>query len=237
VSGLLPKPVERHYSPYPIKVFAMKISPRLLNTLLGPFAPVCVGFLLIAGLTTGCDDGATNKSAAAMEARIMGNIRDQHGPIMNSRLEVTDRTGNVLSSTELSGNNSFSIRVPAGTAFPIVLTAHPLGESAANSTPVKAVVTSPLADRMDISDVSTIVVESAISLGGLTAENIAKASGAAIGLRQREGVSAGAGGGGSGAGQSGGGVSRGGHGTHDMGGAGGGAPGAEQPHDMSSGGH
>jgi hypothetical protein len=218
----------------------MKISPRLLNTLLRSFAPFYVGLSLIAGLTAGCDDGAKSKSSAAMEARISGNIRDQHGPILNSRLEVTDQTGRVVSSTDLSGNDSFSIRVPAGTAFPIVLTAHPTGESAANSTAVKAVVTSPLADRMDITDVSTIVVESALSLGGLTAENIAKASGAAIGLRQREGVSAGAGGGGSGAGQSGGGVARGGHGGHDMGAmgaAGGGGPGAEQPHDMSGGGH
>lgn len=215
----------------------MKISPRLPNTLLRTFAPVCVGLILIAGLTSGCDDGAKSKGSAAMEARISGNIRDQHGPIMNSRLEVTDQAGRVVSSADLSGNDSFSIRVPAGTAFPIVLTAHPSGESAANSTPVKAVVTSPLADRMDITDVSTIVVESAMSLGGLTAENIAKASGAAIGLRQREGVSAGAGGGGSGAGQSGGGVARGGHGGHDMGAAGAGGPGAEQPHDMSGGGH
>lgn len=216
----------------------MKIPPRLLNTLLRSFAPVSVGLLLISAFTTGCDDGANNKSSAAIEARITGNIRDQHGPIMNSRMEVTDRSGRVISSTELSGNDSYSIKLPAGTAFPIVLTAHPLGESAANSTPVKAVVTSPLADRMDISDVSTIVVESAISLGGLTAENIAKASGAAIGLRQREGVSAGAGGGGSGAGQSGGGVARGGHGGHDMGAMGSGSPGAEQPHDdMSGGGH
>lgn len=173
-----------------------------------------------------------------MEARISGNIRDQHGPIMNSRLEVSDRTGRTISSTTLTDSNSFSITVPAGAAFPIVLTSHPTGESATNSGAVKAVVTSPLADRMDITDVSTIVVESAMSLGGLTAENIAKASGAAIGLRQREGVSAGAGGGGSGAGQSGGGVARGGHGGHDMGGAAaGGAGGEQQPHDMSSGGH
>lgn len=216
----------------------MKISPRFLDTLLRRFAPVCVGFLLIAGFTTGCDDGGKSKSSASMEARISGNIRDQHGPIMNSRLEVSDRTGRTISSTTLTDSNSFSITVPAGAAFPIVLTSHPTGESATNSGAVKAVVTSPLADRMDITDVSTIVVESAMSLGGLTAENIAKASGAAIGLRQREGVSAGAGGGGSGAGQSGGGVARGGHGGHDMGGAAaGGAGGEQQPHDMSSGGH
>jgi hypothetical protein len=87
--------------------------------------------------------------------------------------------------------------------------------------PVKAVVNSPLADSMDISDVSTLVVDMALSMGGLTEANIAKASGGAIGLRQRQGVSAGSGGGGAGPGQSGGGVGHGGHGGHDMSGMGG----------------
>jgi len=175
------------------------------------FAP-----LALAGALAACDDGAKTSSSgpSSMEAKIEGNIQDQHGPIMNSRLEVTDKSGEAVQSTELTANNHYSIRVPAGTTYPIVLTAYPTGESAANSAPVKAVITSPLADRMDVTDVSTIVVDSAVSLGGLTAENIAKASGAAIGLRQREGVSAGAGGGGAGPGQSGGGVSRGGHGGH-----------------------
>lgn len=174
-----------------------------------------------------------------MEAKIAGNITDQHGPILNSRLEVTDKTGRVISTTELNNNNHFSITVPTGTSYPIVLTAHPTGESAANASAVKAVVTSPLADRMDVTDVSTIVVESALSLGGLTAQNIAKASGAAIGLRQREGVSASAGGGGSGAGQSGGGVARGGHGGH-AGSEASGGPGAgeqQQDHTTSGGSH
>lgn len=205
----------------------------------------CLAALSLAAALTACDDGAKSSSSgpSSMEAKIEGNIQDQHGPIMNSRLEVTDKSGRAVQSTELTADNHYSIRVPAGTAYPIVLTAYPTGESAANATPVKAVVTSPLADRMDVTDVSTIVVESAISLGGLTAENIAKASGAAIGLRQREGVSAGAGGGGAGPGQSGGGVSRGGHGGHGAPAEAGARPteaapggGQQEPHTMPSGG-
>jgi hypothetical protein len=180
-------------------------------------APAALAISVLGfGAVVGCGDSGTSGSSAskAMEARISGNINDQHGPIMNSRLEVTDKSGSVVVKTELVNSNSYNIVVPASASYPIVFTAYPQGASAANSTPVKAVVNSPLADRMDVTDVSTIVVESAMQLGGLTAENIAKASGAAIGLRQREGVSAGAGGGGGGVGQSGGGVSRGGHGGH-----------------------
>lgn len=222
----------------------MKIS---RESLVKSFRPLQAGIylcgLLIAGGISGCDDGAKSGSSApaSMEAKIAGYINDQHGPIFNSRLEVADKSGRIISTTELNDNNHFSITVPVGTSYPIVITAHPTGESATNSTAVKAVVTSPLADRVDVTDVSTIVVDSAVSLGGLTAANIAKASGAAIGLRQREGTSAGAGGGGAGAGQSGGGVSRGGHGVHGApeggGGSGSSSSGEQQGHDMSGGSH
>ncbi|HYE34259.1 MAG TPA: hypothetical protein VEB01_02390 [Methylocaldum sp.] len=168
-------------------------------------------------MLTGCDagPGGGSVSAPAMsEAKISGNVQDQHGPVMDAKIEVRDKNGQLVTTTELtSSSNHYSITVPAGTAYPIVLTAIP-NNPAPGRGPVKAVVTSSLADRMDITDVTSIVVDSALTLGGLTEANIAKASGSAIGLRQRQGVSAGAGGGGAGPGQSGGGVSRGGHGGH-----------------------
>ncbi|MBM4202108.1 MAG: hypothetical protein FJ189_12595, partial [Gammaproteobacteria bacterium] len=86
------------------------------------FAP-----LALAGALAACDDGAKTSSSgpSSMEAKIEGNIQDQHGPIMNSRLEVTDKSGEAVQSTELTANNHYSIRVPAGTTYPIVLTAYP----------------------------------------------------------------------------------------------------------------
>ncbi|BBL77017.1 hypothetical protein [Methylomagnum ishizawai] len=183
---------------------------------------IALSALFAAGCGSDQGGGGGVSAPASEEAHIAGNVQDQHGPIMDGKVEVHDKNGKLIVSTPLSGNsNHYNLTVPAGTLYPIVLTATPPANDVVG--PVKAVVTSPLADRMDITDVTTIVVDSALTLGGLTAENIAKASGAAIGLRQREGVSAGAGGGGSGAGQSAGGVSRGGHGGHDMSGMGGGS--------------
>jgi hypothetical protein len=177
-----------------------------------------------AALSTGCDSGSGGGSLsvpASEEAKISGNVQDQHGPIMDGKIEVRDKNGQLATTAQLNGNsNHYSVTVPAGTVYPILLIATPT--PGGNATVVKAVVTSPLADRIDITDVTTIVVDSAQTLGGLTPENIAKASGAAIGLRQREGVSAATGGGGAGPGQSGGGAGRGGHGGHDMSGMGGG---------------
>lgn len=187
-------------------------------------AVIALSVAIAATLTTGCDSGPSSSGSSApanMQAKIEGMVQDIHGPIKEGKIEVHDKSGQLVTSFQLDGSsNRYSITVPAGTSYPILLTATPVPGS--NADVVKAVVTSPLADRMDITDVTTLVVDSAIALGGLTEANIAKASGGAIGLRQRQGVSAGAGGGGMGPGQSGGGAGRGGHAGHDMSGMGGG---------------
>ena len=179
--------------------------------------------LALVSALAGCDSGSKSSAQMSSEAFIEGNISDIHGPLSTGKLEVKDKNDRVILSQNLDGqSNHFAVKVPAGTSYPILLVFTP--PAGGVSQVVRAVVTSPLADRMDVTDITSLVVDAAFALGGLTEENIAKASGGAIGLRQRQGVSAGAGGGGSGAGQSAGGVSRGGHGGHDM--SGGGAPGA-----------
>ncbi|MFN5744943.1 MAG: hypothetical protein ACK443_02480 [Methylococcaceae bacterium] len=182
--------------------------------------------IVLTGIVaSGCDSGSSKSANPAMsaEAKIEGNVQDVHGPIMEGKLEVQDKSGKVITSLQFDGKTShYNLSVPAGTNYPIVLVATPPAGS--NSDIVKAVVTSPLADRIDVTDVTTLIVNAAIAMGGLTDENIAKASGGAIGMRQRQGVSAASGGGGAGAGQSGGGVGHGGHGGHDMSKMGGGSP-------------
>lgn len=190
---------------------------------------LCAASMTLMAALPGCDSGSSGKgsqmsSPASSASKLEGVVKNQHGPIRSARIEVRDRNDQVVATSQLNGqSDQYSVTVPAGTLYPIVLIATPPESSMME--PVKAVVTSSLADSIDISDVSTLVVDMALSMGGLTETNIAKASGGAIGLRQRQGVSAGAGGGGAGPGQSGGGVGHGGHGGHDMSGMGG-APGA-----------
>ena len=176
--------------------------------------------LTMSGLfNTGCDSGSSGSSTTtakgSAEAHIEGDVSDIHGPLNAGKLEVKDKNDRVVATYNLEGqSNHYAITVPQGTTYPILLIVTP--PPGPITQVVRAVVTSPLADRMDITDITSLVVDAAFALGGLTEENIAKASGGAIGLRQRQGVSAGSGGGGSGAGQSAGGVGHGGHGGHDM---------------------
>jgi hypothetical protein len=177
----------------------------------------CAAFVALLGLLfAGCDSGpgGSSSSAMKMEAKITGTVSDQTGPIGEGKIEVKDKSGAVVTTTPFTGAK-YSITIPATAAYPVLIIAYPAA-GAVSANPVKAVVTSPIADRMDVSAVTTYVVDNAIALGGLTDENIAKASGGAIGMRQAQGVSAGAGGGGAGPGQSGGGAGKGGHAGHDM---------------------
>jgi hypothetical protein len=175
-----------------------------------PVSPGSFGALIfLAALLTSCGDGGNAGSPGSTEAKISGSVSDQHGAITDAKIEVTDSKGAIVATTTLSGSSQYSVTVPAGVSYPIVITAIPRGGLA---TTVKAVVTSPLAETQNITAVSTIVVDSAMTLGGLTEENITKASGAAIGQRQTTGGSSSGSGGGTG--DSGAGTGSGGHVNH-----------------------
>jgi hypothetical protein len=168
------------------------------------------------GLMAGCgdDSGSSSSGPAKIAAKISGKVSNKNGIIEEGKLDVRDKSGNVVTTTHFT-NGQYTVTVPASTAYPIVIAAHPPVD-ALLSDPVKAVVTSPIADVMDVTAVTTDIVDGAIALGGITEENITKASGVAINMRQKEGVSAGAGGSGGGPGNSGGGAGAGGHGGHNM---------------------
>ncbi len=173
----------------------------------------------VAGLLglAGCgDDGSSGGGAPAKtEAKISGKVSSNNGPISEGKIDVRDSAGNVVASTHFTGGQ-YTVTVPPGTAYPILIAAHPPAD-ACNSDPVKAVVTSSIADNIDITGVTTDVVDGALALGGLTEQNITKASGVAINRRQKEGgISAATGGSGGGPGNSGGGAGQGGHGGHNM---------------------
>lgn len=152
-----------------------------------------MNYLLMTALSallilTGCSDSATSNSAkSGTETRITGIVLNEDEPVTRAKIEATDPTGAVIARTELNGESHYRITLPPGTAFPVVLSASVEGEE----NPLKAAVTSDLVSEQDISSVTTIVVNSALNLGGLTETNLAKAAGAAISQRRSSGGSGG----------------------------------------------
>lgn len=156
------------------------------------YFPAAMG-LALAVLLAACGDNAPSaSSSSAAPTRLTGHVSNDDGAVTKGRIEAKDAKGMVVAKTELQGGtNSYQLTLPAGTAYPVILTAYP---EAAAEEPLKAAVTSALAAEQDISQVSTIVVETALSLGGVNEANLAKAAGAAISLRKKSGGGGGGGG-------------------------------------------
>lgn len=135
----------------------------------------------------GCGESTTPRTATAAEDTIAGLVLTDEGPAAKARVEASDRNGSIVATTEAGGDAHYRLKLPAGTAYPVVLTARAEGVP----QPLKAAVTSELAEEQDISEVTTIVVDTAMSLGGLSETNLAKAAGAAISQRKSTGGSGG----------------------------------------------
>lgn len=145
--------------------------------------------LLISPLLilAGCGDSSAPRTAGIAEDKIAGIVLTDEGPVPQAKIEASDRNGNVVAKIEAGADAHYSLQLPTGTSYPIVLTAR----IESLPQPLKAVVTSELAEEQDISEVTTLVVDTAMSLGGLTEANLAKAAGAAISQRKSKGGSGG----------------------------------------------
>lgn len=147
------------------------------------FPPVLALAVAFSALLAGCGDHGMVPPPAP--SRITGHVSNDDGPVNKARIEAKDAKGQLVEKTEVqAGSNNYRIVLPVGTAYPVILTAYP--EATPNEV-LKAAVSSPLAAEQDISPVSTIVVETALSLGGINEANLAKAAGAAISLRKKSG--------------------------------------------------
>jgi hypothetical protein len=136
----------------------------------------------------GCGDSShPGSSQSAAPASITGIVLQDETPITKARIEATDSAGKVIANTEVGGDGHYRIAIPVGAKYPVVLSASFEGEG----SPLKAAVTSDLATDQNISSVTTIVVNTAMNLGGLTEVNLAKAAGAAISQRKSTGGSGG----------------------------------------------
>lgn len=146
-------------------------------------------FAASAMLITACDNGSSGLASPGIsptQTRIAGHVLDDDGPVTHARIEVKDTHGTVAAQTELKGDSTYTLTIPSGTPYPLIITAYPEGTA---TQPLKAVVTDTRASEQDISPVTTIIVDTALSLGGLTDANIAKAAGAALAQRKKSGGS------------------------------------------------
>lgn len=147
---------------------------------------------LILGLSVlaACGDKPAPSAPQAAPSRLSGHVFNDDGPVLQAKIEAKDAKGGVIANTELQGTGQYQLTLPAGTSFPVILTATP---GTSPGQPLKAAVSNALTAEQDLSPVSTIVVDTALNLGGLSEANLAKAAGAAIALRKKSGGGGGGG--------------------------------------------
>ena len=145
---------------------------KFLYTLLMLFMASC--FL------TGC--GKSNQNTASIKQVIKkydqatfldGVVSNNRGPIRAGTIKVTDRYEELVASTALRNNGHYSVKIPADTVLPIVLTFYP--ETADGEKLITAVV-HPTITKYDINPLTTSIAKKAQAMGGYTHANMVRAA-------------------------------------------------------------
>jgi hypothetical protein len=109
----------------------------------------------------------------------------EDGPIMEAKLTATDKNGVVQSTLKISGSSSYNLKLPADTAYPVIISAvYPRSTKVVKSGKgeVKAAVLEPSSSMIELSPRSTAIVNISLARGGLTPENFEHASASALRL-------------------------------------------------------
>lgn len=132
----------------------------------------------------GCGDSKspqTSKSTSA--SQISGIVLREEEPLSQGQIEAKDRSGQKVAQGQWVSENHYTINLPAGTIYPVVITVVP--ESNAES--LKAALVSPGNLTQDITSTTSKLVDNAMVLGGITEDNLAKAARGAISARRSSG--------------------------------------------------
>jgi hypothetical protein len=147
--------------------------------------------LLLA--VSGCDfDGAYEVGAngttapnpdAIVTARVVGSVGD--GPIVNARLRVFSKSGQLLMETRSSSTADYDLNVrTAGSNYPLTIVADEGTDLVTNAPPdfslVSVIMRPGNRETVNLTPYSTLIVKAAQKAGGITDTSIANATEAVI---------------------------------------------------------
>jgi len=152
--------------------------------------------LIVATLSSlvACGKDKENKSTVQAKVHmyqqmkvLKGEVTDAKGPVLEGLIQVKDSKGNVVASTELNNSRHYRVEIPAGTVLPIMLSV----KSDKLTSPLLAVVISPVISKYDISTLTTKISKRAKELGGYTHSNMILAADSTIGVLESNKTSTG----------------------------------------------
>lgn len=102
-----------------------------------------------------------------------GVVSNNRGPIRAGTIKVTDMYEELVASTALRNNGHYSVKIPADTVLPIVLTFYP---DAADGEKLITAVVHPAITKYDINPLTTSIARKALAMGGYTHANLVRAA-------------------------------------------------------------
>ena len=115
------------------------------------------------------------------ETTLRGKVIQKTGRIKSGEIKVTDDKGKIIVTTQLENSNQYSVKIPAGTELPLVLSYYPEGKSSKKPTLISAVIYTSI-KKIEINDLTTLIAKNAKALGGYTHSNMTIAADSTVGI-------------------------------------------------------
>ncbi|NTW45232.1 MAG: hypothetical protein HGB14_12590 [Anaerolineaceae bacterium] len=144
------------------------------------FLNIVLLFFIAGCFLTGCEKSNKDNSPIKQVLKkyeqatsLEGVVSNNHGPIKAGTIKVTDSYEELVASTAVQNNGHYSVKIPADTFLPIVLTFYP--EAAEGEKLITAVV-HPGITKYDINPLTTSIAKKALAMGGYTHANMVRAA-------------------------------------------------------------
>lgn len=169
------------------KIMLIKSSPLVILKFTSSLATL----LLFGFLITACDNNAkTNKKSFSVkqktqkfttEATLKGKVSNKKEVFNSGEIKVTNDKGKIIATTQLQNGNHYSVKIPAGTELPLILSFFP-DSSNSNKDKLVSVALYPTIKKYDINELTTLIAKTAKSLGGYTHTNMVMAADRTVGV-------------------------------------------------------
>jgi len=137
---------------------------------------------LLGSLLTAC--GKSDNTASFVKAppktnvtaiTVSGTVRADSGKLNAGKVKVSDKSGKTVATAKIKAQGAYAVEIPAGTPYPILLTATPDTAEKQKGKLIVAII-EPLSTDHDITSTSTKIAKQAKSLGGYTRKNMLQAA-------------------------------------------------------------
>ena len=151
-------------------------SQKISNFLAG--ALVLIFIAALSGCGKNPDTSSVVKEAPKTNSKavtISGTVRGDSGVVSAGEIKVQDRSGKKVTTSMISEKGLYEVDIPAGTNYPLLLTATP-DRNQQQKGKLSVAVVEPLSTDHDLTTISTKIAEKAKSLGGYTRKNMMQAA-------------------------------------------------------------